>query len=129
MGYSLVNLCGRQHSISACRPISFVKIWPVIPDECRLSATVLRKNVPREQASRIRHQDVKRLYESAVRELAASRDPADRYWAHKVNQFTEAMPAPMFPRNLYKDALEHQLAAKLGRDQSGREDTRGGPDK
>ncbi len=63
-------------------------------------------------AARERHAGVKAVYAAAVRELAASASPADRQLARQVEQFVRSMPPPMFAHDLYKQALERQLAER-----------------
>ncbi|PSH70164.1 type VI secretion protein [Phyllobacterium brassicacearum] len=64
------------------------------------------------KAARERHAGVKAVYTAAARELAASASPADRKLAQQVEQFVRSMPAPMFAHDLYKQALERQLAQR-----------------
>ncbi|PSH63760.1 type VI secretion protein [Phyllobacterium brassicacearum] len=70
------------------------------------------KSRPWVKVARERHAGVMAVYAAAVRELAASANPSDRQLAQQVEQFVRSMPAPMFAHDLYKQALERQLAER-----------------
>ncbi|NNU63365.1 relaxase/mobilization nuclease domain-containing protein [Ochrobactrum soli] len=67
---------------------------------------------PWENAARERHAGVSGVYAAAAKELAASASHADRQLARKVEQFVQSMPAPAFAHDLYKQALERQIAER-----------------
>lgn len=83
---------------------------------------------PWEHAVRDRHAGISGVYLSAARELAASLDPVDRALARKVVQFVQSMPAPAFVHDLYKQALQRQLAERT-KLQTPAEKKRDGPER
>jgi len=93
------------------------------------SKTQTRDWRPWEQASRTRHEGTRAQYEAAARELAGSADPEDRQLAQRVEEFAKSLPQPMFVRDIYQEALERQLTARVGRDQVESEQSRGGSER
>lgn len=87
-----------------------------------------RRPRPWENAARERHAGVSRVYAAAAKELAASASPADRQLARKVEQFVHSMPAPAFAHDLYKQALERQIAERA-KQRSTTEKKRDGPER
>lgn len=67
---------------------------------------------PWETAAVGRHEGVRAVYAAAAKELAQSSSPADRQLARQVEQFIRSMPSPSFRHDLYRQALDRQLALR-----------------
>lgn len=82
---------------------------------------------PWETAARGRHEGVRAVYGAAAKDLARSGNAADQRLARQVEQFMRSMPEPVFKRDLYRQALDKQIADRAkGRD---REKKREGPER